>query len=217
MGDTFHFKALSVKEKIEHDLIRLSMSDIYVFFCTSYAGRRETSFVKYYNRTVLDKEPIKFASFKHQWAIQGMTREVYSSFDENFYELKKEIEEQKDIYSFFEKYCCRVRREGAFCAKLFHTILPSQFPPVDNPIRKRFGLQNETFIDSVMIIKEGYELFILANPGVIRLIRNVLSSHSEFSFLRVNELSDIRLLDLFYWAKESRKKSEKELNKKLKP
>jgi hypothetical protein len=207
MDDTFSLKALSVKEQIDHDLNGLSESDLYNFFSNAYAGRREISFVEYYNKTVLDKEPIKFASFKHQWAIQGMTQKVYSFFDENFNDLKKEIEEQKDIYSFFEKYCCRDRREGAFCAKLFHTVLPYQFPPVDNPIRKRFGLQNEPFIDSVMTIKKGYELFILANLEVIGLIRNVLSSKSEFSFLRVNELSDLRLLDLYYWAKESRRKS----------
>ena len=92
---------------------------------------------------------------------------------------------------------------SSFCSKLFHTVLPNEFPPVDNPIKNRFNLQNEDFIDSVLIIKKGYELFLEDNQDKIHLIKGVLSK-PKFAELRVNELSDIRILDMYYWFKENR-------------
>ena len=113
---------------------------------------------------------------------------------------------EKNIRKFFEKYCCTVRKEASFCSKLFHTILPDEFPPVDNPIKNKFHLQKEEFIKSVLIIKLGYKLFIAENPDKIKLIRKLLSK-PKFAYLRINELSDIRILDMYYWFKENRENS----------
>ena len=76
---------------------------------------------------------------------------------------------------------------------------------MDNPIRKRFNLQNEDFITSVLIIKRGYELFIKENSELITVIRKILSK-DKFSYLRINELSDVRILDMYYWFKENRER-----------
>lgn len=196
--------SILVKEKVEEDFNNMDEQKLIEFFNESKRDNRIVSFIRYYNKTVLDKNKIKFSEFKHQWAIQGMTREVYTYFDENYDELRKEIINDKNIENFFERHCTKVRREGAFCSKLFHTFLPKEFPPVDNPIRKHFELQNEDFITGVLTIKKGYELFIKENSRLIKLIRKVLSRR-EFSFLRIDELSDIRILDMYYWFKISRK------------
>jgi len=198
-------KPILVKKKIEEDFKKFNERELERFFDKFQNDERTILFIKYYNKTALDKERIKFGEFKHQWAIQGMTKDVYNYFDRNYDELKKEIIREKNIRAFFEKYCVKKRREGSFCSKLFHTILPSEFPPVDNPIRKRFNLQNEEFITSVLIIKNGYELFIKENSKLINLIRKVLSK-SKFAYLRIDELSDIRILDMYYWFKENRDK-----------
>lgn len=83
--------------------------------------------------------------------------------------------------------------------------MPAEFPPVDNPIRKRFNVQREDFITGVLIIKRGYELYMQEHKEVIDLIRKVLSK-SKFSYLRIDELSDIRILDMYYWFMEGRNK-----------
>jgi hypothetical protein len=194
-------KILSVKKQIEEDLKYIKEKELEKFFESFQHYKRNESFIKYYNKTVLDKEKINFGEFKSQWGIQGMTKEVYSFFDNNFDRLKEEIIIKKDIKDFFEKYCCKVREEAIFCTKLFHTFLPKEFPPIDNAIKKKFNL-NEKLIDAVLLIKEGYKSFINNNPAKIRIIRKVLSN-SKFERLRIDELSDIRILDMYYWFNEN--------------
>jgi len=196
-------KALFVANKIEQDFRGLNGLELEEFFNKFKEDKRTISFLEYYNKSVLDKERIDFGEFKRQWAIQGMTKQVFNFFTANFDRLKEEIQGGKNIRAFFEKYCCEVRKEASFCSKLFHTILPDEFPPVDNPIKKKFNLQNEEFINSVLIIKEGYNLFIKENKDKINLIRNTLLK-PKFAYLRINELSDIRILDMYYWFKENR-------------
>ena len=87
--------------------------------------------------------------------------------------------------------------------KLFHTILPNKFPPLDNPIRKHFKLQRIDFIESLFIVKKGYGLFISDNQDKIQMIRDNLYK-TKFKVFRVSELSDLRLLDMYYWLKISR-------------
>jgi hypothetical protein len=196
-------KANFVKIQIERDFNTLNELELEKFFEKYIDDKGILSFLNYYNKTVLDKKKIDFGEFKRQWAIQGMTREVINFFNENFDRFKEEIKKERDIREFFEKNCCIVRKEASFCSKLFHTILPDEFPPVDNPIKKRFTLQKEEFIKSVLIIKRGYRLFLKENPAKINQIRRLLSK-PKFDRLRVNELSDIRILDMYYWFKENR-------------
>ncbi len=137
----FDKKVNFVKSQIEEEFNSLDEVQLENSFEKYKQDKRTYTFIDYYNRIVLDKENIDFGEFKRQWAIQGMTREVFNFFTENFEKLKKEIETEKDIKKFFKKYCCKVRKEASFCSKLFHTILPNEFQPVDNPIKKRFNLQ----------------------------------------------------------------------------
>jgi len=202
-------KAILVKEKIEEDFRK---EDFEKFFDKFQHDKRTLSFIKYYNKTVLDKERIKFSEFSYQWALH-LSKKFYTSFDINYDSMISEIKNKKDIEDFCERFCIdnlgkRRKIRGSFCSKLFHTILPSEFPPVDNQIRKRFNLQNlqkEDYVESIIIIKRGYELFIKENPKLINLIRKILSKN-RFSYLRINELSDMRILDMYYWFKENREK-----------
>ena len=203
MQEELESRAKFVKKQIEEDFKVFNEQELEAFFEKFKEDKRTLSFLEYYNRSVLDKEKIDFGEFKGQWGIQGMTKEVFNFFNANFDKLKEEITKEKDIKTFFEKYCCTVRKEASFCSKLFHTILPDEFPPVDNPIRNKFHLQKEEFIKSVLIIKRGYELFIEENQDKILLIRKLLSK-PKFVYLRINELSNIRILDMYYWFKENR-------------
>ncbi|GAH89827.1 unnamed protein product, partial [marine sediment metagenome] len=123
----------------------------------------------------MDKETINFGEFKQQWAIQGMRKYIYQDFDNNFEERKREIIREKDIINFYNKYCRKERNEAAFCCKLFHTILPNEFPPLDNPIRNHFKLHRIDFIESLLIVKKAYELFIKDNQDKIQMIRDILN------------------------------------------
>jgi len=193
-------RAILVKKKIEEDF---GKENVEFFFDKFKGDKRTVSFIEYYNKTILDKEKIRFGKFKYQWAIQGMPKSFYTYFDKNYDELIKEIKKDKNIETFFKKYCIHDRKEVSFCSKLFHTILPSEFSPLDTAIRKRFNLDREDSIKNVLIIKRGYELFIKENSELMNLIRKILSK-SKFSYLRINELSNVRILDMYYWFKENR-------------
>lgn len=195
-------KILSVKKQIGKDFLNMNAKKIENFFEDFLKDRRNKSFIDYYNRTVLDKEKIYFGEFRYQWGLH-LTRQFYTFFDENFGKLKKEITKEKNIGKFFQKYCSFPRREAIFCSKIFHTVLPKEFPPVDNAIKNNFGL-NVGLIDAVSIIKEGYKSFIKENPKLIRNVRKVLTQ-SKFDYLRAKELSDIRILDMYYWFSENHK------------
>jgi len=197
-------KSILVKNKIKEDLRIINQKELESFFEGFNNNKRNYSFIQYYNKIVLDKEKIKFSEFSYQWALH-LPKDFYTGFDKNYNARINEIKLEKDIKSFHNKFCIdnNGKRHGSFCSKLFHIFLPDEFPPVDNPIRKHFGLQKEDFITAVLIIKEGYELFIKENNESLDLIRDVLSK-DKFSYLRADEVSDIRILDMYYWLGESR-------------
>jgi hypothetical protein len=76
---------------------------------------------------------------------------------------------------------------------------------LDNPIRNRFNLGKEEFIKRVIIVKEAYKQFIEDNGIYIKRVRAILEE-PRYSYLRVSELSDIRIIDMYFWFKENRQK-----------
>lgn len=196
-----------VKEKIKEDFQNLNERQLEYFF-DKFISDPTFSFIKYYNKTILDREKIDFKEFvsPKNWAIRGIDKETIEYFNKNYDKLKEEITREKDISKFFETHCYRkrkngrIRREGSFCSKLFHTFLPQEFPPVDSNIRKHFDLKDDNFIKDVLLVKEEYQQFIKKNPEIIRKIRIILSKDKFFE-LRAKELSDVRILDMYYWFK----------------
>lgn len=213
MDQEFEFKANYIKEQIKKDFKALNETELVKLFEEFLKIEGNLSFIEFYNQTVLNKQKINFGTFKKQWAIQGMTKDVFNFFSNNFdkcLNLKKEIENERNIKNFYKSYCCKVRKEVVFCSKLFHTILPDEFPPVDNfIIGDCFQLQKGT-IDSVLIIQRGYLLFIKEHKDQIGLIRELLSTPT-FSALRIKELSDIRILDMYYWYQGKKKEEAKKI------
>ena len=179
--------------------------------------RRVISFIEYYNTIVLDGIVINFGKFSHYWALH-MRREDHLFFSNNFYtnlKLKDEIIKENDIDLFYKKYCVKKesrtkatiheceRNEAIFCCKLFHVILPNDFPPMDNQIIKHFGLSNKNKIDSYKIIKFGYELFLDKNEDIIDQIKQAFT-RKEFNYIRIAELSNYRIIDMIYWVNLNR-------------
>ncbi len=206
MQDEIVSKANFVKVQIENDFKNLNVLDLEYFFDKFTKDRRTISFLEYYNRTVLDKEKINFGTFSYQWALH-LPVAFYTKFDKKYDLIVDEIKNKKNIKDFYLRFCIDElgKKRGSFCSKLFHTVLSFEFPPVDNPIKNKFHLRKEDFIYSVLIIKEGYGLFIKENRDKIISIRKLLSK-PKFAYLRINELSDIRILDMYYWFKENREK-----------
>jgi len=196
-----------IEEKIKNYLNKLDEEKIESFF-DRYKKDKTFPFIKYYNKTVLDEGRIDFGEFKYWWGLQGLPERVYGYFDENYDRIIEEIKRERNIEKFFNKYCKAgnkitnsKRNEVVFCSKLFHTILPCEYPPVDRRILEEFELSSA--IGNVLIVKKAYENSIKdrGNKNKLDIIRKVLSK-DKFSEFRVDKLSDMRILDMFYWYRE---------------
>jgi len=198
-----------IEKKIKDDLNNLDEEKIESFF-DEFKKDKDFSFIEYYNKTVLDKERISFGEFVswRNFAIRGMPRTVYNYFDENYGKIIEEIKRERNIEKFFSKYCKKgnkitnsKRNEVAFCSKLFHTILPDEYPPVDSRVRERFReCRLPSGMVGVLIIKKAYKNSIKDkdNKDKLDIIKEVLSK-KKFSEFRAGELSDMRILDMLYW------------------
>jgi hypothetical protein len=198
-------KAEIVNNIIETDFQSFNEENIEKLIDGFMEDKRTITFINYYNSIVLDQAKINFGTFKSKWAIRGMTKEVYSYFNDNFVELRHEIISKKDICSFYQNHCCKIRHEAIFCCKLFHVLLPNEFPPIDNNIIRYFKLKNKNKIISYQIIKYGYELFINRNQHKLEKIRKLLSKN-KYKYIRINDLSNYRIIDMIYWFKLNRQK-----------
>jgi len=201
MEQEFESKADYIKIQIEKDFNALNESKL-KFFEQIKEDPRSISFLDYYNKTVLDREKIDFRKFKYNWGLQGLTGQELDIFGRDFDKLKEEIKKEKDIEKFFKNHCCppaTIKRQASFCSKLFHTILPAEFPPLDDTIIQKLHLQKDVLnpIKDVLIIKRGYESFIKENKDKIVFVKTFLSK-PEFAYLRINESSDIRVIDMYY-------------------
>jgi|GEM_PF-2556742 len=172
--------------------------------CFSYFlnNKKEMKFIDYYKKTVLEKDKINFVNFRNQWGLQRANKDFYVNFNKVFgKEYDKgisEIREKKDIVGFYVTYCMPEGEnvQGSFCSKLFHTIFPEEFPPVDRNLRNTFKLQNESFILAILIIKKGYKEYIQDNENKFKHIRDVLPNE-KFNELKINKISNIRIIDMF--------------------
>jgi len=198
-------KANSVKTIIVNDFQTIEDGNFGKIFDEYLQDKRTISFIDYYNSIVLDRKKIEFGTFKSKWAIQGMKKKVYSYFDNNYNDIINEIIKVKNIDSFYKNYCCKERDEAIFCCKLFHVILPNEFPLVDNNILKHFKLSLIYKITSYKIMKQGYELFINENKDILDKIKKILSLE-KYKYIRINELSNFRIIDMIYWYLLNRKR-----------
>lgn len=200
-------KAEIVNKIIESDFQEFNDEKLEKIFDEFKEDKRTITFINYYNSIVLDHTKINFGTFKARWAIRGMTKEAYSYFDNNFIKLKQEIISRKDINTFYENHCCKKRKEAIFCCKLFHVLLPNEFPPIDNNIIKHFKLYYGNKMVSYQIIKSGYDLYLNKNKNKLEQIRKLLSKN-KYSYLRTNELSNYRIIDMIYWFLLNRRKND---------
>jgi len=198
-------KAKRVKEKIE-EVIKKNLSEIEDCF-NYFLNDKELNFIKYYNSTVLEGMKIDFGEFSKQWGLR-LRKAFYADFDKERDKRINEIREKEDIVDFYISYC--IPKKGniqhSFCSKLFHTILPDKFPPVDSNLRNVFKLQNESYILSILIIKKAYEDYIRDNKDKINEIQGILR---KFELLQIDKISDIRVIDMFYRCYANNKSTKK--------
>lgn len=172
-------------------------------------------FHKYYLRTINNRlyflcKDNFFLEFKGQYALQGMTADLCKGLEEKKRIILESIDQGAlvRIYSdYFEnvqviyKGIPVFKTFSSFFTKLVHTFAPADYCALDNPIKKLFDLESESFFFAFLIISRAYKEWAAENNVLIQELRQKISGYDRKNILHFNELTDIKLLDMVFWTR----------------
>jgi hypothetical protein len=202
-----------LKDNVEHRISSLltteDVAEISRKAFQDYFGSTKSSpFHIYYFETISNKEmflsdPDFFGKFKQQYSLQGVDRGYLTRLEENKTEILQLIETDK-IFPLYSKFFAgaliqhgegsKRKNLGSFFAKLVHTLAPDKYCALDNPIKRYFDLEKESFFISFIVINEAYKEWSAKNIAIMDKIKLELEAHSSNS-----NMTDLKLLDLIFW------------------
>jgi hypothetical protein len=181
-------------------------------FTFHFKDEKSLTFQNYYREIVGNRERFLSASnffreFKQRYSLQGLDWAYLDGI-----ERKKETilrlldsEELANLYfRFFADALVKhgkghvTKNLGSFFAKLVHTFMPGKYCALDNPIKKYFGLGNESFYIAFIVISNAYKEWASENSDLMQQIRMELERNKigkPFSA----KMTDLKLLDLIFW------------------
>ena len=177
------------------------------------------NFQKYYfkileNEKYLFNEPAFFREFKVKYSIQVIDKEYLDELENHKSEIYNRIINNQLSELYFERfYKAKIKTKigdkfknlGSFFSKLVHTYSPNEYCALDNPIKNYFGLKNESFYISFIVISSAYKHWVLENENLIKTIRHKFEQKDLNGYFQHDKISDMKLLDLIFWCKANNK------------
>jgi hypothetical protein len=163
-------------------------------------------------RNRITREPNFMHTFKQKYGLQYIDVACLDKLEANKRRiingiLKNPFKVYNDFFAnvrFFQKGEERSKRLTSFFTKLAHTVAPDQFSALDNPIRKYFHVNNESFFVSYCLINDTYVQWIKKNRRILRHLRQSIHSYDTDNALQVDALEDLKILDMIFWYKANR-------------
>jgi hypothetical protein len=176
-------------------------------------------FQKYYFEILEDEkylfnEPTFFRKFKVKYSIQVIDKEYLDDLENHKSEIYNRIinnQLSELFFDFFYKAKIKTKKGdilknlGSFFSKLVHTYSPNEYCALDNPIKNYFGLKNESFYISFIVISSAYKNWVLENENLIKTIRYKFEQNDVNRHFQHDKISDMKLLDLIFWSKANKK------------
>jgi hypothetical protein len=152
------------------------------------------------------------SGFKKNYALQYITKTYIDYLEQNKAVIIDNITRRSfEIYNQYfakaiiiQKGKVKSKRLNSFFTKLAHTINPSRFSALDNPIRLLFGLKHESFFVSYIIINGAYIKWIKNNKLLLNELRTKIKNLDTDDFLKIDSLTDLKLLDMIFWFKANK-------------
>lgn len=181
--------------------------------------KNPSRFQKYYFQTLTNRdlflESAFFREFKSQYSLQGIDNEFLDKLENEkptILDLIERDELAKLYFDYFAK--ARIRNKenykekalGSFFAKIVHTFRPNDYCALDNPIKKYFGLQGESFFIAFLVISKAYKIWARENPKIIKNIRKEFKRIDSTGFFQHDKMTDLKFLDLVFWIKANRRR-----------
>jgi hypothetical protein len=207
-----------VLEKLNKDFESLSSLD-HIFdklLIDTKETRAVLKFQEYYFQEKAISSKDFFKKFKTQYSLQGIDNHYLGRLQGDCNKLLSLIEEDKIIELYFEYFKeAEIGKEeegekrkkdlGSFFTKLVHTFRPNDYCALDNPIKNHFKLSHESFVVAFLIISKAYKIWAQANPRKMEELKLALSKALNQKGIKHEEITDMKVLDLFFWSKENLK------------
>lgn len=160
----------------------------------------------------IKRQPRFMHTFKRRYGLQYIDTGCLDYLEANKkYIINNVVKRPFKVYSTFFAQACVIqngeekrKKLTSFFTKLAHTVSPSHFSALDNPIRKYFKIDNESFFVSYALLNDTYSQWISKRKGVIKKLRNLISDHDNDNLLRVYDLEALKILDMIFWFKANK-------------
>ena len=162
--------------------------------------------------TLIKRQHNFMHTFKRRYGLQYIDRTCLDTLErKKNYIITNIVTNPFKIYNdFFARACIiengveKHKRLTSFFTKLAHTISPSKFSALDNPIRHYFEINNESFIVSYGLLNETYSKWLKTNHNLLLRLRRKISAHDQNNILELDSLENLKLLDMIFWFKANR-------------
>lgn len=173
---------------------------------------RSLRFQQYYFETVGRREaflesPRFFAAFKTRYSLLGIDGGYLAHLEERKGLLLRRIEDG-DLAGVYLDYFAAAqirhagrtvsRNLGSFFAKLVHTLRPTEYCALDNPVKDYFGYKTEGFFIAFVVLSAVYREWAMEHASRMAEVRQAFASNRKLSALG-SGVTDLKLLDLVFW------------------
>lgn len=118
------------------------------------------------------------------------------------------IEEHK-IYEIYSTYFAeaKIKQKNkytsknlvSFFSKFIHTFLPDEYCALDNPIKRYFKLDKESFFISYIIVNKAYADWINDNEKRVYEIKVYIRENDPDHNIKIDKITSMKILDLIFW------------------
>jgi hypothetical protein len=179
-------------------------------FTCRLKSKQFRDFQEYYFKT-LNNQELVFKEFRQKYSLQGIDRLTLQRLDDNKNEIFNLIKSD-NISELYFKFFTKVKiprkdkiiekNLGSFFTKIVHTFRPTEYTPLDMPLRNFFGLNDESYLVSCIIVSNAYKLWTADKKNRVRVesLKKHLYDICKNKSLAIDKISDMRLLNLIFWS-----------------
>jgi hypothetical protein len=183
------------------------------------SGTKFKHFQLYYYKTLKNRSYYRnnpfFSEFRQKYSLRGIDKSFIVRLEKEKNDILQMIEANKldKLYSdYFAKAPIKHKDKkieknlGSFFTKIVHTFRPDEYTPLDNAIKKYFGISGESYFIAMIIISKAYQSWASKNKSKMSEMKKLFCKDfkeyiSEIESNEITELTtDLKLLNLLFWS-----------------
>lgn len=209
-----------VEKKIEDLLNDKSVEYISnVSFQSRLKNPKFKAFQRFYFSDTVEFEDDFFNTFRTRYALQGVDSRYLKMLNEHKSTIKELLINDDVVELYFTYFhqqemsygrSFRKKNLGSFYTKLCHTFNKEKYTPMDNPMRHHFGLNNESFPISMIVVSNGFKGWCNSNRKLTEQLKLHIADEISTELqipIAASGITDMKLMDMIYWSVSNWKSS----------